>query len=88
MMQSAKKAQSELGLSAEECVVADVTSNDLKSAMSGCSSLIIATSAKPQLFPPVLVWFLIEKYILRKEGAMPQFYFTQSPEEVRLASLD
>jgi hypothetical protein len=81
-LQSKAKTQSELGLEAEECFVADVTSGDLAQAVTGCSAMIIATSATPKLIATSIPWFMFQRFIMR-EKVMPQFTFPQPPEEVR-----
>ena len=85
-VQSKKKTQKDLGLEDVECTVADVTSAQLSSAMSGCESLIVATSATPTINYWSLPGFLFQRYVLQQK-VMPSFTFPQFPEKVSALSL-
>jgi hypothetical protein len=80
-VQSKAKLQKLLSLEDSECVVADVVAQDLAAAMSGCESLIVATSATPKIVFTSLPSFMWRRLVM-KEKVMPSFTFPQAPELV------
>ena len=74
------------GAEASEIVRGDATVQaDLVGAMTGCDSVVLCTSAVPQIRPLSIVKLLFKKQILRKKDAgRPLFRFSPggTPEEV------
>jgi uncharacterized protein YbjT (DUF2867 family) len=82
----AAKALKKAGAANDEIVRGDVTdANVLVGAMAGCDSVVLCTSAVPQIKPLSIVKLLFKKTVLRRaEPGRPQFRFTPggTPEEV------
>ena len=56
----------------------------LKEAFATCDKLVILTSSKPKLVFSSLFGVMFQKYIMRKEGVRPTFYYPegQTPRDV------
>jgi len=56
----------------------------LVEAFEGCDKLVVLTSSKPKLVFTSLFGVMFSKYILRKEGVRPSFYYPegQTPRDV------
>jgi len=82
----AVKAMKKAGARPEQIVRGDTTDFDsLTSAMAGCQSVVLCTSAVPKIKPWSIAKLLFKKQILRsKEPGRPKFRFAPSgtPQEV------
>lgn len=81
-MQGKEILRTELKVDGSAVVIADVVKDDLTKSMKGCSALIVATSAKPELIWTSIPGFFWKKVVQKETGIMPGFNFAQVPEMV------
>jgi hypothetical protein len=81
-MQGKETLKKDLQVDDSAVVIADVVKDDITEAMKGCSALIVATSAKPEIIWTSLPGFFWRRFVSKEQGIMPGFTFAQSPEQV------
>lgn len=81
-MQGKETLKKDLQLDDSQIVLADVVNDDLTEKFQGCSALIVATSAKPQIIYSSMPGFFWKRFVQKETGIMPGFTFAQVPEQV------